>query len=55
MPDNKLFSGKHPIKMWISDDLNRIPLKIEAEMLVGSVDLDIEEFSNLKYPIYFEK
>ena len=55
MPDNKLFSGKHPIKMWISDDLNRIPLKVEAEMLVGSVDLDIEEFSNLKYPIYFEK
>lgn len=54
MPENRLFSGKNPIKMWISDDLNRIPLKVEAEMIVGSVDLDIEDFNNLKYPIYFE-
>lgn len=54
MPENKLFRGNHPIKLWISDDRNRIPLKVEAEMVVGSVDLDVEEIVNLKYPIYFE-
>jgi hypothetical protein len=54
MPENKLFKGDHPIRMWISDDQNRIPLKIEAELLLGSVDLDIVDYSNLKYPIRFE-
>lgn len=54
MPENKLFSGKNPIRMWISDDMNRIPLKIEAELLVGSLDMDIESYKGLKYPIKFD-
>ena len=54
MPENKLFSGLNPIKMWISDDQNRIPLKIEAELLLGSLDLDITDFQNLKYPLDFD-
>ncbi len=54
MPENKLFSGRNPIKMWISDDQNRIPLKIEAELLLGSLDLDISDFQNLKYPLDFD-
>ena len=54
MPENKLFSGRNPIKMWISDDLNRIPLKIEAELLLGSLDMDIQSYKNLKYPIQFD-
>jgi hypothetical protein len=54
MPENKLFKGAHPIRMWISDDQNRIPLKIEAELLLGSVELDITDYANLKYPIRFE-
>jgi len=40
--------------MWISDDQNRIPLKIEAELLLGSLDMDIEDYQNLKYPIRFD-
>jgi len=55
MPPNKLFKGEYPIRMWISDDQNRIPLKIEAELLLGSLDLDITDYSNLKYPIQFKK
>jgi hypothetical protein len=54
MPSNSLFRGKYPIKMWISDDPNRIPLKIEAELLLGSVELDIEQYQNLKHPIRFD-
>lgn len=53
MPPNNLFKGKNPIKMWISDDQNRIPLKIEAELLLGSLDMDIRTYSNLKFPIRF--
>lgn len=49
MPENALFrSGKNSVKLWMSDDENKIPLKAKAEMFVGSVVLDIEDFSGLK-------
>jgi hypothetical protein len=53
MPENSLFRGKYPIKMWISDDGNRIPLKVEAELMLGSVELDMTAYDNLKYPLNF--
>ena len=53
MPENSLFRGKYPIKMWISDDANRIPLKVEAELMLGSVELDITDYENLKFPLAF--
>jgi len=54
MPENNLFRGKNPIKMWISDDKNRIPVKVEAELILGSVELDLIKHANLKYPLAFE-
>lgn len=37
MPENKIFSGTNPIEIWISDDANRVPLKVEADMFLGHV------------------
>ncbi|MGB3469110.1 MAG: DUF3108 domain-containing protein [Cyclobacteriaceae bacterium] len=51
MPDNSLFDGENSISIWISDDKNRIPLKIEADMFIGSAGCDITEVKNIKYPI----
>ena len=44
MPKNQMFRGDNPIKAWLSDDKYRIPLKIKAEMLVGSVEIDIKDY-----------
>lgn len=41
MPENDLFDGEDAIKLWISDDKNKIPLKVQAEMFVGAVEIDI--------------
>jgi hypothetical protein len=51
MPKNKLFKGKNAIKAWFSDDENKIPLKAEAEMFVGSVDMDITSCKGLRNPL----
>jgi len=51
MPENKLFDGENAIKFYISDDANRIPLKIRAELYVGAVELDIKGYSNLRHPL----
>lgn len=44
MPDNELFDGENSIQVWISDDVNKVPLKIKAEMFVGAVEVDITDF-----------
>lgn len=51
MPDNSLFDGEESIRVWISDDKNKIPLKIEADMFIGAVELDLEEMEGLKHPV----
>jgi hypothetical protein len=44
MPKNTFFRGKNPIKAWISDDKFRIPLKVKAELLIGSLEIDIRMY-----------
>lgn len=54
MPENGLFEGENSIRLYLSDDRNRLPLSIEADMFVGAVKVDLKKYSNLKYPIKFE-
>lgn len=51
MPDNKLFNGENSISVWISDDGNKIPVKIQAKMFIGHTGLELVGFRGLKNPI----
>jgi hypothetical protein len=55
MPDNQLFEGGNSIRVWLSDDRNKIPVKIEADMYVGAVEMDLKGYTGLRYPICFKK
>jgi hypothetical protein len=55
MPNNELFNGGNSIRLWLSDDANKIPVKIEAEMFVGKVEVELKSFSGLKHSIVFTK
>ncbi len=55
VPDNSLFEGKESIRFWVSDDKNHLPLKVEADMFVGAVEMDIVSKKGLKYPLNFYK
>ena len=46
MPENKIFSGKNAITFWMSNDSNRVPLKIRAKMFVGAIEVEITEYKN---------
>jgi hypothetical protein len=48
MPKNELFDGKESIRMWVSDDENRIPIKAEVDLIVGAIALDLKNFRGLK-------
>ena len=39
-----VFSGKEAIKIWMSADEDRIPLKIRANMFIGGVEVDVTEY-----------
>ena len=49
MPKNKLFKGEDAITVYLSDDKNKIPVMISAEMFVGAVKVDLYEHKNLKH------
>lgn len=48
MPDNSIFEGEDAILAWISDDKNKIPLKVEAKMFIGHAGIELTSFTGLK-------
>ncbi|MEN8248000.1 MAG: DUF3108 domain-containing protein [Bacteroidota bacterium] len=48
MPDNSIFEGEDAILAWISDDENKIPLKVEAEMFIGHAGIELADYSGLR-------
>ncbi len=48
LPDNDFFAKGNPVKVWISDDQNKVPLKIKAELSVGALEIDIKDMKNLR-------
>ncbi len=48
MPDNKIFDGENSITCWMSDDGNRVPVKIQAKMFIGSTGIELTGFKGLR-------
>lgn len=48
MPENSIFEGEDAILVWISDDENKIPLKVEAEMFIGHAGIELTGYSGLR-------
>jgi len=55
MPENKVFEGKNSVTAWFSDDKNRIPVKINAELFIGSGGVELTSYSGLRNPLNLVK
>lgn len=51
MPDNKIFRGENSVKFWISDDINRVPLKVRAKLFVGAFEVELNDYEGLRTEI----
>jgi hypothetical protein len=51
MPKNQLFDGENSITAYFSDDKNRVPVKIDAEMFIGSAGVELTDYSGLRNPL----
>jgi hypothetical protein len=45
----RVFKEEESLTVWISKDENKIPLKIQAKLAVGSLTADLEAFKGLKH------
>lgn len=50
----RVFSDKEGLSLWVTDDKNKIPVRLEAELAVGSIKMDLIEFKNNLHPIAFK-
>jgi len=46
----RVFKEQESLTVWISDDDNKVPLRIKASLAVGSIKADIDEYKGLKTP-----
>ena len=48
--EGSIFRGGENVYVWITDDKNKMPVKIEAYILVGKVIVYLIDYKGLKYP-----
>ncbi len=53
--EGRVFKEKEGMTIWISDDKNRIPVRAEAEILVGSIKMDIKGYKGVANPLALVK
>ncbi|MFL1010798.1 DUF3108 domain-containing protein [Flavisericum labens] len=46
----RVFKEEESLTLWVSKDKNKIPLRIKANLAVGSLRADLEAFKGLKHP-----
>jgi hypothetical protein len=51
----RVFKEEESLTVWISDDDNRIPIRIKASLLVGSIKADLDSYKGLKNPFKIKK
>ena len=47
----RVFKDQEGMTIWVTDDKNRIVVRVQAEILVGSVKMDLKEYSGLANPL----
>jgi len=46
-----IFEGGEKMLVWVSDDANHLPLRVESPISVGSIKVDMMNYKNLRYPL----
>lgn len=47
LQEGRIFKDKEDMTIWVSDDKNKIPIRVQTDILIGSIKMDLVDFSNL--------
>ncbi|MCB0819801.1 MAG: DUF3108 domain-containing protein [Bacteroidetes bacterium] len=53
--EGRVFKEEEDLTMWVSDDMNRVPVRLQADVLVGSIKMDLKGYSGLAHTLAVEK
>ena len=45
----RIFKEQESLSLWVSNDANRIPIRIKADLAVGSIKADLDGYNGLKH------
>ena len=46
-----MFEGGERMTIWVTDDENHIPIRIETPIIVGSIKVDMKSYEGLRHPL----
>ncbi|MCW5900057.1 MAG: DUF3108 domain-containing protein [Flavobacteriales bacterium] len=49
--EGRIFKGNNDLNVWVTDDGNRIPVLVQAKVLVGSIKMQLTGYEGLAHPI----
>jgi hypothetical protein len=55
MQEGRIFQDEEEMKIWISDDRNRLLVKVETQILVGSIKAILVKHQEVKHPLSISK
>ena len=47
----RVFKEEEDVTLWVSDDANKVPIRVKSDLLVGSIEMDLVEYENLVNPL----
>lgn len=52
--EGRVFRDEEGLLLWVTDDQNKIPVRLQAELAVGSIKMDLIDYDNILHPIEFK-
>jgi hypothetical protein len=46
-----MFEGGERMTIWVTDDENHVPIRIETPIIVGSIKVDMKSYEGLRHPL----
>ena len=50
LQQGRVFKDQEDMTIWVSDDQNKIPVRVQTDIMVGSIKMDLVDYSNLAGP-----
>jgi hypothetical protein len=46
-----IFEGGENMTVWVTNDANHIPVRVESPLVVGKIKVDMMSYNNLRHPL----
>jgi len=50
----RVFKDEETMTLWVTDDNNKIPVRLKTELVIGSIKMDLVDYKNSAHPIRFQ-